>query len=202
MRINNYRKCKKINLIVKFKKRQVLDKITLNLNNNKRKKRFIFNCNICNISLCKNDPCWTAYYNSIWIVLTQSVQDDILWFSIGGLSEYAKSGFPAAAKGIRFVAKYTKSMITKEKYHSWAGPYLISILLNKKSFQRDSMNHSLLPSIIPTSQRANKCCFLILDHHPTKPCPPLPKPQQTTRPSAKPGIAPNMPPKPKLENKR
>lgn len=39
------------------------------------------------------------------------------------------------------------------------------------------------------------------NYKPTEPCPPLPKPPQTTLPSAKPGIVLNTPPKPKPENR-
>ncbi len=51
------RECKKIDLTVMFRKRQVLDEITSNLDDSKRRKRSIFGCDICDISLCKDDSC-------------------------------------------------------------------------------------------------------------------------------------------------
>ncbi len=102
--LGDCRGCKEIDLTVGPRKRQVLGEITPNLGGSKRGKRSIFGCDICDIPLCKTGPCWAAYHNSIWIVSIKSVQGDILWFSIGGLSEYAKSGFPTAVKGIRYLS--------------------------------------------------------------------------------------------------
>jgi len=59
------RECKEIGLTVRPRKRQVLGVITSNLGGGKRRKRSIFDCDICDIPLCRNGPCRTTYHNSI-----------------------------------------------------------------------------------------------------------------------------------------
>ncbi len=59
------RGCKEIGLTVRPRKRQVLDVITPNLGDSKRRKHSIFGCDICDIPLCRNGPCRAAYHNSI-----------------------------------------------------------------------------------------------------------------------------------------
>ncbi len=59
------RGCKEIGLTVMPRKRQVLGEITPNLDGSKRGKRSIFGCDICDIPLCKDGPCWAAYHNSL-----------------------------------------------------------------------------------------------------------------------------------------
>ncbi len=78
--LDDCRECKEIDLTVMSRKRQVLDKITSNLDGSKRGKRSIFGCDICDIPLCKDGSCWAAYHNSLWIASIKSVQGDILWF--------------------------------------------------------------------------------------------------------------------------
>ncbi len=53
----DYRVCKELGLTARPRKRQVLDEITSNLGDSKRRKRSIFDCDICDIPLCRNDPC-------------------------------------------------------------------------------------------------------------------------------------------------
>jgi len=59
------RGCKEIGLTAMPRKRQVLGEITPNLDGSKRGKRSIFGCDICDIPLCKDGPCWAAYHNSL-----------------------------------------------------------------------------------------------------------------------------------------
>ncbi len=59
------RGCKEIGLTARPRKRQVLDEITPNLGGSGRGKRSTFGCDICDIPLCKDGPCWAAYHNSI-----------------------------------------------------------------------------------------------------------------------------------------
>jgi len=61
----NCRGCKEIGLTVRPRKRQVLGETTPNLGGSKRRKRSTFDCDICDIPLCRNGPCWAAYHNSI-----------------------------------------------------------------------------------------------------------------------------------------
>jgi hypothetical protein len=51
------RGCKEIDLTVRRRKRQVLGEITTNLGGSKRRKRSIFDWDICDIPLCRNGPC-------------------------------------------------------------------------------------------------------------------------------------------------
>ncbi len=78
--LEDCRECKKIDRTVRSKNRQVLDEITSNLDDSEREKRSIFDCDICDISLCRDDSCWAAYHNSIWIASIKLVQNNILWF--------------------------------------------------------------------------------------------------------------------------
>ena len=59
------RGCKEIGLTARPRKRQVLGEITPNLGGSERRKRSTFGCDICDIPLCSNGPCWAAYHNSI-----------------------------------------------------------------------------------------------------------------------------------------
>jgi len=61
----NCRGCKEIGLTVRPRKQHVLDVITPNSGGSKRRKRSIFDCDICDIPLCRNGPCRAAYHNSI-----------------------------------------------------------------------------------------------------------------------------------------
>ncbi len=63
--LDDCRGCKEIGLAARPRKRQVLSEITPNLGNSKRGKRSIFGCDICDIPLCKDGPCWAAYHNSV-----------------------------------------------------------------------------------------------------------------------------------------
>ncbi len=56
---------KEIGLTARSRKRQVLGEITPNLGDSGRGKRSTFDCDICDIPLCRNGPCWAAYHNSI-----------------------------------------------------------------------------------------------------------------------------------------
>ncbi len=78
--LENCRECKKIDRTIRSRNRQVLNEITSNLDDSEREKRSIFDCDIYDISLCRDDSCWAAYHNSIWIASIKSVQSDILWF--------------------------------------------------------------------------------------------------------------------------
>ena len=55
--LEDCRECKKIDRTVRSKNRQVLDEITSNLDDSEREKRSIFDCDICDISLCRDDSC-------------------------------------------------------------------------------------------------------------------------------------------------
>ena len=59
------RGCKEIGLTARPRKRQVLGEITSKLGGSGRGKRSTFSCDICDIPLCRNGPCWAAYHNSI-----------------------------------------------------------------------------------------------------------------------------------------
>ncbi len=76
--LGDCRGCKEIGLTFRPRKRQVLDEITPNLGGSERGKRSTFGCDICDVPLCRNGPCWAAYHNSIWIASIKSVQRDVL----------------------------------------------------------------------------------------------------------------------------
>jgi len=59
------RGCKEIGLTARPRKRQILGEITPYLGGSKRRKRSTFGCDICDIPICRNGPCWAAYHNSI-----------------------------------------------------------------------------------------------------------------------------------------
>ncbi len=59
------RGCKEIGLTARPRKQQVLGEITPNLGGSERRKRSTFGCDIFDIPLCRNGPCWAAYHNSI-----------------------------------------------------------------------------------------------------------------------------------------
>jgi len=63
--LEDCRGCKEIGRTVRPRNRQVLDEITPNLGDSGRGKRSIFGCDICDIPLCRDGPCWAAYHNSI-----------------------------------------------------------------------------------------------------------------------------------------
>lgn len=46
-------------------KRQTFDEITSNLGDRERGKRSIYVCNICDVLICRNGPCWAAYHNIV-----------------------------------------------------------------------------------------------------------------------------------------
>ncbi len=55
--LENCCECKKIDRTIRSRNRQVLNEITSNLNDSEREKRSIFDCDICDISLCRDDSC-------------------------------------------------------------------------------------------------------------------------------------------------
>jgi len=63
--LGDCRGCKEIGRTARPRNRQVLGEITPNLGDSGRGKRSIFGCDICDIPLCRDGPCWAAYHNSI-----------------------------------------------------------------------------------------------------------------------------------------
>jgi len=61
------RGCKEIEQLAESRKRRSLDEITPNLGRSKRGKRSTYGCNICDVSIYKDGPCWAAYHHSIKI---------------------------------------------------------------------------------------------------------------------------------------
>ncbi len=74
----NCHECKEIGQLAESRKRRSLDEITPNLGRSKRGKRSTYGCNICDVSICKDGPCWAAYHHSIKIGWTIGVQGGIL----------------------------------------------------------------------------------------------------------------------------
>ncbi len=72
------RECKKIEQLAESRKRRTLGEITPNLGRSKRGKRSTYGCNICDVSICKDGPCWAAYHHSIKIGWTKGVQGGTL----------------------------------------------------------------------------------------------------------------------------
>jgi len=63
----NCRGCKEIGQLAGSRKRRSLGEITRNLGRSKRGKRSTYGCNICDVFICKDGPCWAAYHHSIKI---------------------------------------------------------------------------------------------------------------------------------------